>query len=41
MTGRVFLGWGAPEREEDIQLERVAQEEEDEELIRLAVIGKA
>jgi multicomponent Na+:H+ antiporter subunit D len=31
VSGRVFFGWGAVEREEDVQLARVAEEEQDEE----------
>jgi multicomponent Na+:H+ antiporter subunit D len=31
VTGRVFLGWGASEREEDVRLARAARETEDEE----------
>jgi multicomponent Na+:H+ antiporter subunit D len=34
VTGRVFLGWGASEREEDIQLRGVAREEDEETLQR-------
>lgn len=33
-TGRVFLGWGAPEREEDVRLARVAREEDEEQTSR-------
>jgi multicomponent Na+:H+ antiporter subunit D len=30
VTGRVFLGWGAAEREEDVQMARPAREEDEE-----------
>ncbi|MBV9002915.1 MAG: hypothetical protein JO304_27920, partial [Solirubrobacterales bacterium] len=34
VTGRVFLGWGASQREEDVQLRRVAEEEDEEQVQR-------
>jgi multicomponent Na+:H+ antiporter subunit D len=34
VTGRVFLGWGASEREEDVQLRRNGEEAEDEQQVR-------
>jgi multicomponent Na+:H+ antiporter subunit D len=34
VTGRVFLGWGASEREEDVEIRRVGEEESDEEQVR-------
>jgi multicomponent Na+:H+ antiporter subunit D len=33
VTGRVFLGWGAAERSEDVQTTGAAEEEEDEETV--------
>ncbi len=33
LTGRVFFGWGASERAEDVQIRRIGEEEQDEEQV--------
>ncbi|HET6864935.1 MAG TPA: proton-conducting transporter membrane subunit, partial [Solirubrobacteraceae bacterium] len=33
LTGRVFLGWGASERADDVQIARIGEEEKDEEQV--------